>query len=694
MKKILILFICILSMTSCLKTEDLFDPDRVQEEAKKNFPVQDVDPDHDWNMMGIAEMAVSVNNGTGLTYSFKVCTDNPFNIDNNARLLYQVSVKDGETKSFPFDVPLAFTDLFVAVEAPDYTRYVVPVTLKDGKFTVKIGGNTAKARSVSSRVHALSVDYTLDDAAFNCPADAKLLTNNDYVASWGAYQVQGNCYIDSDFSCSYLVISSGAHLYIKDGASLTITDDTSETMNLEANQSLSILKGGKLICDTDNGINLSGGKIYNQGTVIVTNKKGGIIMNAGLFYNQGVLDVKKGDLALSGTAKFINAISGQLTTSDNDLDVRVSSGGELLNAEDAILEVDATEISGGKWINEGKYTTQDMNITGAGYEVQNNCKLLIGTSKGNGVFTLNSEVTFSNSGYVYCKSAEFGSGEIVMTSNSIFKVDGEALYYSGFTVQGSDNDDAFLIMKSTKYASKQEVGNSYAGNLIVVCDNYFPANKNDKDSDLPGPDGFPIYSSNGLTINMPASKCSDGYQQEVTPPGSDPIPVAVYTFAFEDSSISGDYDFNDVVLKVETVPTGGRLKVKLVAAGATKNLQIFYAGQAIFSGKEVHEAMGCLPGVMINTGSATGTIAEDFISWPDGYTIKENGDFSIYDMKRQMEVKLPHFDKVGFKEGYVPYGIVVPIDWDYPMEGQRVDLKYPKFVDWARDVTQELKWYE
>lgn len=694
MKKILILFICILGFSSCMKKEDLFDPDRVQEEAKKNFPVQDVDPDHDWNMMGIAEMAASVNNGTGLTYNLKICTDNPFNIDNNARLLYQVSVKDGETKSFSFDAPLALTDLFVAVEAPDYSRFVVPATMKDGKFTVKIGGNAGKARSVSSRVHALSVDYTLDDVAFNCPADAKLLTSNDYVAGWDAYQVQGNCYIDSDIFCSYLVISSGAHLYIKDGASLTITKGTFETMNLEANQALSVLKGGELICEADNGINQSGGKIYNRGKVLVTNKKdGGIIMNAGLFYNQGTLDVKKGDLALSGTAKFINATGGQLTTKDNDLDVKVTSGGEFLNEEDATVEVDDTEISGGKWVNNGKYTTEDMDITGSGYEVQNNCKLLIGTSKGDGEFTLKSAVTFSNSGYVYCKSAEFGNGTIAMTANSVFKVDGEAEYYSYFTVQGPDsNGGAYLIMKKTKYAGKQEVGNKYEGKLTVVCDNYFPANKNDKNPALPGPDGFPIYPSSGITIDIPASECSDGHHQEVTPP--DPIPVAVYTFAFEDSSTSGgDYDFNDVVLKVETVPAGGKLKVKLVAAGATKDLQVLFEDKALFNGQEVHAAMGCPSGVMINTGGATGTVAEDMVSWPDGYTLKKNGNFSIYDVKKQLPVKLPLFID-GFKKGDVPYGIVVPIDWEYPTEGERVDKKYPKFVDWAKDAQKEAEWYK
>lgn len=699
MKKILILFICILSISSCVKKEDWFDPERVQEEAKKNFPVQDVDPDHDWNMMGIASMTASIGNGTGLTYNLKVCTDNPFNVDNSARLLYQASIKDGESKTFSFDVPLASTTLFVAVEAPDYSRFVVPTTLKDGKFTINIGGNAEKARSLSSQARALNIDYSLDDAAFNCPADAKLLEN--YIAGWDAYVIEGNCYIDSDIQCSYIVVSPDGHLYIKDGASLTIKTGTFGTMNLEPKQSLSVLKGGMLICKADNGINLSGGYLYSRGTITIDNKEtkdlpSGIVMNKGLFYNQGELDVKKGAIALNGSAKFINATNGQLTSKDNDLDVEVAPGGEFLNAEDAVVEVDETEISGGKWINEGKYTTQEMDITGSGYEVQNNCKLLIGASKGDGEFTLNSSVIFSNSGYVYCKSAEFGSGKIVMTSNSVFKVDGEAEYYSYFTAQGPDSgDNAYLIMKSTKYHGKEEVGNSYAGKLIVVCDNYFPANKdnnNEKKASLPGPEGFPIYPSNGLTIKIPASECSDGHDQEVTPPT--PIPSAVYTFAFEDSSTSGgDYDFNDVVLKVETVPTNGKLKVKLVAAGAVKDLKVFYAGQALFGGKEVHEAMGCPSGVMINTGSATGQEAVDEISWPDSYSVKEKGDFYIYDVKAQMNVKLPHFD-TGFKPGYVPYAIVVPEDWTYPTEGQKVNKKYPAFDEWAKDVTKELEWYK
>ena len=53
MKKLLILWMVLVAFASCTDRKDLFDSGRVKEEAKENFPIKDIDPDQDWNMMAV-----------------------------------------------------------------------------------------------------------------------------------------------------------------------------------------------------------------------------------------------------------------------------------------------------------------------------------------------------------------------------------------------------------------------------------------------------------------------------------------------------------------------------------------------------------------------------------------------------------------------------------------------------------------
>ena len=106
MKKSIFLLLCISVLFSCTKKEDFFDPHHIDEEAKENFPVKDIDPSQDWNMAAVGTLSVSINQKTGEVYTVKVYTDNPLNSEGNARLLAKkTGVRDGETILFTFDVP-------------------------------------------------------------------------------------------------------------------------------------------------------------------------------------------------------------------------------------------------------------------------------------------------------------------------------------------------------------------------------------------------------------------------------------------------------------------------------------------------------------------------------------------------------------------------------------------------------------
>ena len=106
---------------------------------------------------------------------------------------------------------------------------------------------------------------------------------------------------------------------------------------------------------------------------------------------------------------------------------------------------------------------------------------------------------------------------------------------------------------------------------------------------------------------------------------------------FEDMTReAGDFDFNDVVLKVTVPDESGKATVTLFAAGAAKNLKVGFTDTSNGSNSqsdlfgEVHAAMNCDPGTLINTGSGpNGTSVEKEITITG--TLKDNGDFYIYE---------------------------------------------------------------
>lgn len=51
-------------LAACEDSKDLYNPKRVQEEAKKAFPVKDIDPNQTWETSAVCNASVSVNEKT------------------------------------------------------------------------------------------------------------------------------------------------------------------------------------------------------------------------------------------------------------------------------------------------------------------------------------------------------------------------------------------------------------------------------------------------------------------------------------------------------------------------------------------------------------------------------------------------------------------------------------------------------
>lgn len=692
MKKSIFLVLSLFVFFACSKKEDLFDHGRIDEEAKENFPVKDIDPNHDWEMAGVGTMTVSVNDGTGQTYKIQVCTDNPLNLENNARLLSEQSIKDGESKSFTFDMPTSTEFVYVVKQTADYTRSAILVLGEKGKFRLELG-KTNKGRSIAySQAKAVVVNYPT--ISFDLPNNIRRVSVEENAWGKKVINVSGNCYIDSDVTCDNIIFSQKAHLYIK-GGTVKVKEGQDRYLVLNANQYLSVLAGAKLKCETKLGISLSGGNIYCQSgsRIEIDNEDdglddkiyqtSGIIMNSNSFlYNEGLIKVKKEHISISA-AMFVNAEGGELDS--DEIDLVVSPTGTFYNSPSSVVKVEDVNIDG-KWLNEGEFEAEDFTINGSNYEIQNSCKLNVEE------FKLNTDVKFYNSGYVKCKEAEFGSGTILMASKALFKVSEEAEFYSNFTIEGPNSGEAVLIMDEAKLASNSGNNNWYKGNLTVVCDEYFE--KYDTHPGRPQPSNWEIYNSETKKIDISETKCSDGYHQDVTP--SEPTPSQVYTYVYEDMTREvGDFDFNDVVLKVTTPDTDGYINVTLYAAGAAKDLWVGFNGPEekrndLFG--EVHKAMGCPSGTLINTGSGpSGTPKTVQVKLGVDRTLKEYGNFYIYD-ENKLSIYIASLNRP--KSEYPPYGLCIPIDWPYPNERVPITSKYRYFENWVNNQNTYKRWYE
>lgn len=161
-----------------------------------------------------------------------------------------------------------------------------------------------------------------------------------------------------------------------------------------------------------------------------------------------------------------------------------------------------------------------------------------------------------------------------------------------------------------------------------------------------------------------------------------------------DSSNHCDYDFNDVVFKVEHLAGETTATITFLAAGST------IANYVYFGDKELGEIHSILKNTdkdvnggftMINTRikGASAEPVEMVIDVPADFTMTQNmGGFKIVrkDKKTSITVGAPEV-------GSVPYMICVPSDWQWPVEQQTITGVYSGFAAWCNDHTASTDWY-
>jgi len=604
MKKSIFLLLCISVLFSCTKKEDFFDPHHIDEEAKENFPVKDIDPSQDWNMAAVGTLSVSINQKTGEVYTVKVYTDNPLNSEGNARLLAKkTGVRDGETVLFTFDVPKAIESVYVLFEDKMYNGWVKVADMKVGRPSVswEEQGREAGKRSAMARS---SWDYKVpDEKNFlkEVPADAKqypiqwaemrggyYMNDGSYELRYGNYTlyIKGNVTITGAYP-------DGLVVYLLEGSTLDAT--AAETFN--PNTVFYIAQNSTMKLNRIS-INCS---LYNKGKITVagvSNSSGGYIYNDGSFEITG-----KTTFAMSGKATFVNLQSASLQ------DVTMTGGSELIN-EEGTVKANSLDTRSSYIYNRCRMeilsSTYFQNGEGFAFEQDGGSSFETNTLKTNGNIPLR------------------------LGSKSVFHVKDNVEYQNGkVDVTGVGSDEKALFWVSGVCIKTPDESITYSGELEVALKGYT--------GDTNFSDGAQLVKVEQVRLGEPVG-CGYDYTTNGGGTNSDATDIPqVYTYVFEDMTReAGDFDFNDVVLKVTVPDESGKATVTLFAAGAAKNLKVGFTDTSNGSNSqsdlfgEVHAAMNCDPGTLINTGSGpNGTSVEKEITITG--TLKDNGDFYIYE---------------------------------------------------------------
>lgn len=542
MKKSIFLLLCISVLFSCTKKEDFFDPHHIDEEAKENFPVKDIDPSQDWNMAAVGTLSVSINQKTGEVYTVKVYTDNPLNSEGNARLLAKkTGVRDGETVLFTFDVPKAIESVYVLFEDKMYNGWVKVADMKVGRPSVswEEQGSEAGKRSAMARS---SWDYKVpDEKNFlkEVPADAKqypiqwaemrggyYMNDGSYELRYGNYTlyIKGNVTITGAYP-------DGLVVYLLEGSTLDAT--AAETFN--PNTVFYIAQNSTMKLNRIS-INCS---LYNKGKITVagaSNSSGGYIYNDGSFEITG-----KTTFAMSGKATFVNLQSASLQ------DVTMTGGSELIN-EEGTVKANSLDTRSSYIYNRCRMeilsSTYFQNGEGFAFEQDGGSSFETNTLKTNGNIPLR------------------------LGSKSVFHVKDNVEYQNGkVDVTGVGSDEKALFWVSGVCIKTPDESITYSGELEVALKGYT--------GDTNFSDGAQLVKVEQVRLGEPVG-CGYNYTTNGGGTNSDATDIPqVYTYVFEDMTReAGDFDFNDVVLKVTVPDESGKATVTLFAAGAAKNLKV------------------------------------------------------------------------------------------------------------------------
>lgn len=577
---------------SCVDSEkDLYDPSyQTANPMGDGFAAPD---GFDWATTSNIKVTVEVNASTDdeFYYVVELYDTNPI-ISSDAHLLDKGVAKGNEPYTSDISIENTIKTIFVKEITPTGLATVRSAEITNGIANCSFKTTIPSVRSLaaSTRGFTTITDPNPDDTSLfplECPSGIeKFISVNDCVEG-GSYEVTASTgiinlwknnlklYVTEDIKLSeQIYLSPGSCLYILPGKKVSMPQSQN---NGQQNCMITIGTGATLTVDKTIQID-SNYKLYNLGTI---NSENLICTNSSVFFN-------------AGTANIENRLSGEngqstISNSGNLKAEKIYTQGDSHIINTGSVEVEETVINstGASWVNEGTWTTEEMNISAWNDYCYNKCKLIVTDE----LKMTEGHLVVDGGGFVQCEELYMNNAKVELGAKALFEVIKEATYgyqtkERGF--KGTGTEKALLVIKKAVAETLKPNLIHYSGNLQVICSEH-PIEKIDDWNICWTITGGAEWGEEGKnTVSIPESECSNGYNGGTpTPPTNPEFPIEVednknYTYLFEDQwPLYGDYDMNDIVLTIqkrkiytnkENKVTKFELSIDLSAAGATKSI--------------------------------------------------------------------------------------------------------------------------
>ena len=731
-------------ISSCVKDVDGLTPAQEAEQAKDNAEQMlgvTIPEGQTWEMASQVEASVTVNGDYGAKYTVSIYENNPF-INNTAVLLGRAETVSGGTASTSFTCPNATKSVFVAIKDAKGYSYVKPAVVVDGKIETTFGGDgTASARTMRAARRSAADDFVIptrtmpDFSAYINDATPITTENNTtnpantvrhYVipagTAWsdhlelieasdpnsqdivsvyvlGTLNINSIQKINGGYGGAYkFIVGNGGVVNIASGATLLSNANQGSGYVGE----IHVMAGGTITGDGklefSNGTNSYN---YNGGTIDV----GTLNNNGGTLYNAGTIEADN-MLGGSGLSIYENAGKmhiGQAAKGSGTANTRIHNN--------CWFECDGTLSCRNIQQGPGAYI-KAANLEMSGSQDGTGDAAYI-WAKGNSLIDIPGAVAFNgvdivgptDANYAYL---QFGYAE---TSNGAHGLT-TAMNYATEWVNGVEQITSGAILNNirlsvdhpdTNYNKYNNRQNPYQLlwdmlNGEMACTHIYDVNTNGEWADKQlwpkqGNGNAVMVAKGQVTDVVTESDCSPGI--EIIPPTPVLEKPKVYTYAFEDNMLKGDYDMNDVVLRVSfpysandegviTAIDSTHLKVTLVAAGATFKIKVKMGENYIFGGREVHDLLGHPESYLtINTGSRpggsyTGDPYTETVNIPSGWDY----DFNNLDVRIDVtNHSNQNYDVKFVDQKEAPWAIMISGEWEFPTELTNVEVAYPGTSD-------------
>lgn len=739
---------CIVAATLCLtatscKKETGSTP---EQQFVDNFKAlvmggKEVDSHQDWSTVGNAEVNITVDYGNDAEYTVYI-SQSPLIFDTNAVYIGMAKLKSGESKTIsvarPANSPLLYAGCYDANGHAVCKAFPVLEGITELSFTGKSPTETISYKSTTGNKWSVNIPELPDLSAYTTgdlvdPTEEVVLDDEHevhfkvssdftgFIPSLGTFENK-SVYVTATWNLTFnqqvlrnnvLIVGSGGKLVVPNDFKLSTCPVADENSGF-----IYVMPGGEI---TGDGVvefaSSDGNYIYNAGTITATN----INLYGCTFYNAGVLGSTNDPSAtkiscekddsnipslLSNTGGILADISGDNLAIENANYIKVHGELKLNNAskmdDGSYTECNTLTLNGDEsgekvlYMGNAAYLNCLGDISINNYGVQgpsgddfkanailkiNNCTYCAITDGVEGTFLLdhvelilpdNFPTIFDNGAINPFDGDKLGVGIGKLQDSFSGYYNLYMLYYwlNGCGGHTLDVSNYKWILGEEKYR-------------FVGTDDAIAANGVDA-------------SHQTCTYSTSPSYNSSRFSSEAT--GSIPSFGSVY-YIFETlESSTKDFDYNDVVLRVNTPIDQGDgtylSNVQIMCVGNTTKTYVFYDGESF--GEEVHAAIGTSVSTPVNNKTVTRVFRKfGEIIFSDGRGRIDQLPLSLNVENEKGEITV---ENQPTELGRAPLFIIVNGDragkWFWPVENNNIGIAYQQFSMWASNVQVSINWYD